>query len=283
MRLKNKIALITGATGVIGSAIARFFINDGCHVILVGRSAEAVERLKKSLDSDAQVDGYVADMAKLTSVQSLMAEVQKKYEYLDILVTAAGVYGEIGSLEQCDPAKWTEAAEVNLFGTVWCVQTAIPLLKKSRRGKIITFAGGGEGALPNFTAYVSSKGAILRFVETAAKELETQNIEINAVSPGLINSGLVQDLINAGEEKVGKEKYQEALAQVAGKVDTVSPDRAASLAVFLASEESDGLSGKNISAVWDKWEEIPNHLEEIKKSDVYNWRRIKPKDRGYEW
>lgn len=281
MILKDKIALITGAGGEIGGDIARFFVSEGCRVLAVGRSLDSLNRLKEKLNDSVEI--FMADVSKPEDVRSLMDFADKTFGRLDILVTAAGTYGEIGSIEQCDPEKWLTAIKINLFGTILSVKYALPLLKKSKKAKILTFAGGGEGAMPNFTSYVASKGAVLRFTESVAKELEKYGIEINAISPGLVNSGLARDLIRAGEEKAGKDKFEETVAQTTGKSKTVSPEKAAALAVWLASENSDGLTGKNISAVWDNYKEIPKHIAEIAKSDIYNFRRVKPKDRGYDW
>lgn len=268
MILKNKKALITGGNGVIGKTIAEFFAREGCEVITASRSGD-----------------YLVDVANPESVKNLMNLVEKKFGGLDILVTAAGIYGEIGSIDKCDPEKWLDAIKVNLYGTMLCIKYALPLFKKSEggQGKIIAFAGGGNGPLPNFTSYASSKGAVLRLVESLAEELSDDNIEINAISPGIVNSSFVRNLIKAGPERAGKEKYEAALKEVSGEAETVSPEKVAELAVFLASEKSNGITGKNISAVWDKWGEFPNHIEDIKKSDVYNLRRVRPKDRGYDW
>lgn len=284
MILKKKKALITGATGVIGKMIARFFVREGCEVLLSGRSEQALQEIKRAfLVSGAHVATHAADVSKVKDVERLMAFSGKHFGSLDILVTAAGVYGEIGTLEQCDPMKWTEAVHVNFLGTVWCVKYALPFLRKSERGKIILFAGGGEGPLPRFASYASSKGAIVRFTESIAAELSDAAIEVNAISPGLVNSGFVEDLIVAGPERVGEDRYREAKKQLAGRGGTVSPEKAAALAVFLASRASDGLTGRNVSAVWDNWQEIPGHLKGIRESDIYTWRRVKPKDRGYDW
>jgi NAD(P)-dependent dehydrogenase (short-subunit alcohol dehydrogenase family) len=273
MILKNKTALITGASGVIGKTIAEFFAKEGCNLILASRSGGHFGETKI----------HKVDVADLESIKNLMKIAEHDFGKLDILVTAAGIYGEIGTIEASDPVKWMDAVKVNLLGTMLSVKYALPLLKKSGKGKIIVFAGGGDGPLPNFTSYASSKGAVLRFVESASKELSPYGIDINAVSPGLVNSGFVQDMIKAGPGRAGEDKYKEALEQVSGEAETASPEKAAGLAVFLASGKSDGLTGKNISAVWDKWAQFPTHIEEIKQTDIYNWRRIKPKDRGYDW
>lgn len=282
MKLQNRRAIITGGTGVIGKTIARFFIREGCRVLLSGRSIEKLNAIKKELNSPL-IEIYPADVSEIKDIQKLMQEAGRIFSAVDILVTAAGVYGEIGSLEQCNAERWFEAVTINLLGTVYAIKYALPLLKEGTNAKIITFAGGGDGPLENFSAYASSKGAVLRFTETMATELQDYRISINSISPGLVSSGFTKELIKAGPERSGRQKYEEALQQVAGSGVIISPEKAAALAVFLASEESNGLTGKNISAVWDNWQDIPKHIKEIQTSDIYNWRRIKPKDRGYDW
>ena len=282
MRLKGKRAIITGGTGMIGRTIADFFIREGCHVLLSGRSIEKLNSIKKEFNSSL-LEVFPADVSEIKDVQKLIQEAGRIFPAIDSLVTAAGVYGEIGSLEQCDAERWFDAIKTNLLGTMYSVKLALPLLKQGVHPKIITFAGGGECPLENFSAYASSKGAVLRFTETVAHELKNVGISINAISPGLVNSGFVENLIKAGSDRAGRQKYEEALQQVAGTGSVVSPEKAAALAVFLASEESNGLTGKNISAVWDNWQEITKHIKEIQNSDIYNWRRVKPKDRGYDW
>lgn len=278
MILQNKIALITGATGVIGKAIAQHFAKEGAILLLSGRSRDKLEELRKEFGS---VEVCQADVSQKSDVVKLVETASKKFGRLDILVAAAGTYGAIGSIENSEPKEWLKAIQVNLLGTMMSVRYALPLLKKSERGKIITFAGGGEGALPNFTSYIVSKAGILRLTETLAQELKQDKIDINAISPGAVNSGLNQEMLKAGKNKAGEEMYQKALEQI--EQGGVSPDKAAELAVWLASDASNGLSGRNISALWDNWRDIPKHLDEIMQSDIYTSRRIKPKDRGYDW
>ncbi len=280
--IHRRLVLITGGTGMIGQTIARRFLDQQWDVIVTGSSEASFDALHQD-PVFQNVVKEVADVSSLSSVQALMQRLSERYHQLDALVTAAGIYGEIGSIEQCDPEAFTRAFSVNVFGTWWCIKYALPLLRKSDRARIITFAGGGEGALPRFTSYASSKAAVLRMTESLAEELKDFSICINAISPGLINSGFVQSLLQAGEERVGKKKYEEAQAQVAGVGGSVTPDRAAELVVFLANEPSGRLTGKNLSAVWDAWETLPEHLDDVASSDLYTSRRIKPKDRGYAW
>lgn len=260
MKLKGKHALITGHRGAIGAAIASLFANEGCEVETSGD----------------------ADVSSQADIEALMARVKKKFGTLDILVLAAGTNGSVGLFEEASPVEWMRAIETNLLGTMLCIRYSLPLLRKSGSAKIITFAGGGEWPLPRFSSYVASKAAVLRLTETLAAEL-APDVDINAISPGLVNSGLAKKLIAMGKEKVGTQMYRSTLKQLSGEEETAPPEKAAALAVFLASEASNGLSGRNISAVWDHWRDIPKHLAEIMNSDIYTARRIKPKDRGYDW
>jgi NAD(P)-dependent dehydrogenase (short-subunit alcohol dehydrogenase family) len=119
---------------------------------------------------------------------------------------------------------------------------------RERRGKIINLSGGSPSPLPNFSAYAASKAAIVRLTETLAQEVEEYNIQVNAIAPGAVNTALTDALLAAGPA-AGEEMLAQARRQ---KEDGgVPPERAAALAVFLASEASDGLSGRLISAVWD--------------------------------
>ncbi len=280
---KDKTIVITGATGVIGTAVAERFAHAGWRILLSARSAEKLAALQNTLVPQAATLIFAADLSRPEEVKKLFGFAEKKFGSLDLLVTAAGSYGEIGALEEADLVYWRDAIEVNLFGTVSAIKYALPLLKKGKGKSIVAFAGGGEGPLPNFSSYASSKGAILRLVETLAAEFAPDGIAINAISPGQVNSGLTDALVKAGPRRSGAKKYAEALRQISGEEKTTSPAEAAKLVFFLSSKEAQGVTGKNISAVWDKWRDLPAHIRELAKTDIYTWRRIKPKDRGYDW
>ena len=148
--------------------------------------------------------------------------------------------------------------------------------------KIIQLSGGGATSpLPYISAYAASKAGIVRFMETLAEEVRADGIDINSIAPGALNTRLLDEVLSAGPEKVGRPFYDRALKQ---KADGGAPlERGAALAVFLASSGSDGITGKLISAVWDPWEEFPMHMEDLQKTDIYTLRRIVPKDRGFSW
>ena len=135
--------------------------------------------------------------------------------------------------------------------------------------------------MPFISAYAASKAAIVRFAETLAEEVKDDGIDVNSIAPGALNTRLLDEVLEAGPQKVGKAFYKKALDQK--KEGGVPLELGAELSVFLASELSDGITGKLISAVWDPWKTFPEHLDELKKTDIYTLRRIVPKERGMEW
>jgi len=155
-------------------------------------------------------------------------------------------------------------------------------MKTNRYGKIINLSGGGATApLPFISSYAASKAGVVRFTETLAEETKGLNIDVNAVAPGALNTRLLDEVISAGPQAVGKDFYMKALKQ---KQDGGVPlEVGAELCVFLASSESDGITGRLISAKWDPWKFLPDHQQELIGSDIYTLRRIVPEDRGKKW
>jgi 3-oxoacyl-[acyl-carrier protein] reductase len=187
------------------------------------------------------------------------------------LICAAGVYGPIGNFGDLDLSEWIKALDINLVGTARTIHAALPGLKKNGAGRIILMSGGGQGAMANFSSYVTSKGGIWRLTETLAAELKEANIFVNAIAPGAVNSKLLDDLLEAGPERVPKEIYERSVEQK--KKGGASPDKAAELSLYLLSDESRGLTGKTLSALWDPYRDFAD-LEEISAQDIFCMRRV---------
>jgi 3-oxoacyl-[acyl-carrier protein] reductase len=158
----------------------------------------------------------------------------------------------------------------------------LPIFRAAGSGKIVNLSGGGATApLPRLSAYAASKAAVVRFTETLAEELRGTRIDVNAVAPGALNTRLLDEVLAAGADKVGKSFYERALKQ---KAEGGAPlDKGAALCAFLLSDESAGISGRLLSAIWDPWSELPARRAELAESDIYTLRRIVPKDRGRDW
>jgi 3-oxoacyl-[acyl-carrier protein] reductase len=158
----------------------------------------------------------------------------------------------------------------------------LPHFKGRRAGKIIALSGGGATKpMPFFSAYAATKAAVVRFVETLAAEVAEFGIDCNTVAPGALNTRLLAEVLAAGPEKVGGDFYKASLRQKETGGDSL--ETAARLCVFLASPQSDGITGRLLSARWDPWADLPRWREELRRSDVYTLRRIVPEDRGLKW
>jgi NAD(P)-dependent dehydrogenase (short-subunit alcohol dehydrogenase family) len=283
--LTGRQALITGASQGLGLAIAREFLTDGASVFICGRDAAALERARAELaplcGAGQEVAARPADVADLEEVESLVIAATERFPALSILVNNAGVHGPKGPIWDVDWREWVQAIEINLYGSVLAARALVPQLRRLGHGKIIQLSGGGATSpRPGLSAYAASKSAIVRFVETLALELREDHVDVNAIAPGALNTRLLDDLIAAGPDKVGKAAHERALEQQRSGGTPLK--RGAELAVWLASSDSDGITGKLLSAVWDPWRELPAHRTDL-NSDVYTLRRIVPADRGLDW
>jgi NAD(P)-dependent dehydrogenase (short-subunit alcohol dehydrogenase family) len=286
MKLQGKSAIITGASLGLGRVIAEAFVREGAQVLICARNAESLEQaageLRKLAATGQKIVPRACDVSVPAQVEELINCAIREFGACDILVNNAAIHGPKGPLEDNAWEEWRQALEVNLFGTVWPCRAVIPQMKKQGRGKIINLSGGGAtGPRPFFTAYATAKAAVVRFTETLAEELREHHIEVNAIAPGAMKTRLIADGLAAGPDKIGAKAYAE-LERI-NDTGGDSPEEAAHLAVFLASAESDDITGKLISARWDPWREFPDHKEELITSDLYTLRRIVPKDRGKTW
>jgi len=221
-------------------------------------------------------------VSKQSDVKKIINLTIKKFGKCNILVNNAGIYGPKGKIENINWKDWKKTIEINLFGSILMCKNLIKYFKKKKYGKIIQLSGGGAtNPLPNLSAYATSKAAIVRFMETLALEVRDFNIDINSIAPGALNTKMLDEVIKSGPNKVGSDFYRRALKQK--KTGGTSLNYGADLAVFLASSESDGISGRLISAVWDNWKEWPKHINKLSNSDVYTLRRIIGRDRGFSW
>lgn len=284
--LEGRAAIITGANRGLGLAIAEAYVKAGADVMLCARDAGALAAAREAVAASARPGQRVLaeplDVADQAAVQRFVASTVERLPELCVLVNNAGVYGPKGSIEAVEAGEWVRAIEINLFGSVFMSAAVVPHFKRRKYGKIVQLSGGGAtNPLPRLSAYAASKAAIVRFAETLAEELRDDGIDVNAIAPGALNTRLLDEVLEAGPERVGAVFYEKALAQ---KAQGGAPlDKGAGLAVFLASAASDGITGKLISAIWDPWQELPRHGEVLRASDVYTLRRIVPKDRGLDW
>lgn len=285
MKLEGRCAIITGANQGLGFEIARAFLREGANILICARDkarlSNAQEHLMGFARKDQQVIAEVADVAREEDVIRIVGRATSEFGNVQILVNNAGIYGPKGTIDDVNWTEWVRTIEINLLGSVLMCRHLIPHMRERGYGKIVQISGGGAtNPLPRISAYATSKAAIIRFAETLAEEMREYRIDVNAVAPGALNTRLLDEVLEAGPEKVGAKFYERAMKQ---KAEGGAPlDRGADLCVFLASAASDGISGKLLSAIWDPWEELNRHVLDL-AGDVYTLRRILPKDRGFDW
>lgn len=284
--LKNKVAIITGANQGLGLEIAKKYAAAGANLMLCARNGilleSALVEVKKYISDDQIVLAQRVEISNQNDVSSVVESTLKQLGACQILVNNAGIYGPKGDVENVDWDEWIKAIEINVYGSVLMCRKLMGHFKQQRYGKVIQLSGGGAtNPLPKISAYAVSKAAIVRFSETLAEEVRGFGIDVNALAPGALNTRMLDEVITAGPEVVGRDFYERSLKQK--KTGGASIDRAAELALFLASPLSDGITGKLISATWDNWEEWPNHISELNTTDAFTLRRIVGRDRSIDW
>jgi 3-oxoacyl-[acyl-carrier protein] reductase len=283
MNLTGRTAIITGASQGLGKAIAERFVAAGADVFLVARGeAELCKTADELARSGRRVEIMTADVADDAACRAVVERAIRVFGHVTALVNNAGVYGPMGRIEDVDWSQWVSAMQVNLFGTVQMCRHLIPHLRKRGYGKIVNLSGGGATApLPMISAYAGSKAAVVRLTETFAEELKDARVDVNAIAPGALNTRLLNEVLSAGPEKVGKQFYERSLKQ---RDEGGAPlAKGADLATFLVSADSDGITGRLLSAVWDPWPTLPERRDQLAKGDIYTLRRIVPEDRGQKW
>ncbi|HJT90074.1 MAG TPA: SDR family NAD(P)-dependent oxidoreductase [Bryobacteraceae bacterium] len=268
--LREKTVLITGAGRGIGKRLAMGFADAGAHVGLLSRSQAELDLAKLEIE---QAHGNAlrirADVRDLEQMCAAVDRVRSHFGGLDVVIGAAGVMGPVGPFVGSRPKAWNEAIEINLLGAANTCRAALPPMIEKRSGKIILIAGGGAAyARPNFSAYAAGKTAVVRLAECLAEEVRDHNVQVNCMGPGPTYSHMTDEVLHAGEEKAGRKEIEDAeRVRITGGV---SPEKQIKLALFLASERSNHISGKLIH-VNDDWKRFE---QQNINPEIYTLRRV---------
>ena len=241
-RLEGKVAVITGAASGIGRAAAILFAREGAKLVLADVYEEGLKETLKLVEKEGgEAIVKKTSVAVEEEVKDLIDLALKTYSQIDIVCNNAGITGRLANLEEQDREDWFKVYEVNVLGAVFTTKHVAKHMQERKSGAIVntaSVAGIRSGAGGN--AYSASKAALINFTQTAACDLGGHNIRVNAVCPGLIETGMTKPVFD--------------LARVKGKFDKLGsrcelrrygrPEEVASAILFLASDEASYVTGQ---------------------------------------
>jgi len=245
MRLKDKIAIVTGGGKGIGKAISLAFAREGAAVVVAGRTLSA---LKETCDEIRSM------RRKAIPIQLLVSQTINTFGRVDILVNNSGVAGPIVKLADMDLAKWNETIAIDLTGSMLACREVLKSMIPRRSGSIINIvseggrAGDGKSGFPLRSAYCAAKMGLIGVTETLAIEVGEFNIRVNAVSPGPVNGGHITNAM-MGKARATKRPFEEIMKDLAAgsSLKRISEEsEVASAVVFLASDEASAITGQTL-------------------------------------
>ena len=225
MKLKDKVALITGGGRGIGKAIALAYAREGAKLALCARNAAELEQTVNEIRAlQIETEGWTCDVALEEPVKAFVANAHKKFGRIDVLVNNAGVMTRPTPITELDAKKWDYTIAVNLRGPFLVTQAVLPIMMKQKSGSIINVSSMiGRGAYANFIAYATSKWGLEGFTQTLAAEVRSSNIHVNSIEPGYVATKLTG---YSGSK----------------------PESVTDVFVYLASDESKGITAKMLSS-----------------------------------
>lgn len=261
--------LITGASSGIGLFLARQHINRGDEVWAMARRPQ--EELWTSGEASLMPHFLTADVTSAGQCAVAAAKLSQEYP-LDAIIHCAGTQGKIGPFLSLNSTDWEKTIRGNLGGTVNTLRAFHSKLSTTR-AKIICLSGGGATkARTRFSAYAAAKTAIVRLVETLAEEWKEQPIYINALAPGALPTAMTQETLAAGADCAGLNEFRDAQRILDGGEEPWN--KLKTMVFHLLSADSDGVSGRLISAQWDAVSKINRAALSLESPDAGFLRRI---------
>jgi 3-hydroxybutyrate dehydrogenase len=252
MKLQQRIALITGGGRGIGRAIAHAFAREGADLVLASRTVAQVETVAREIADEfgARAFPFVCDVSDVTSVYRLFAAMQEEFRRgPDILVNNAGV-AESAPLTKTDDELWHRHIAINLNGTFYCTRAALPQMIERGWGRVINIASiAGKTGAPYIAAYSASKHGVLGLTRSAALEVASKGVTVNAICPGYVDTEMTTRAVENITQKtrLSAEQALDSLKQLSPQNRVIEPEEVAALALLLATEDGRGITGQAIN------------------------------------
>ncbi len=235
MRLKNKIAIITGAASGFGKGIAKKFTEEGARIIMVDINSRLLKNTSKYLNQDY----FIADVSKSSNFKSLTGYVYKKYKTVDIIINNAGITHKPKPMEKVTEEEFDKVLNVNAKSVYYCGKFIIPRMKKQKKGVVLNVAStAGLSPRPKLNWYNASKGWMITATKAMAIELAPYNVRVNAIAPVAGLTPLLKSFMGGNTRK----KKQSFLSTIPiGRFST--PQDMGNAASFLCSDEATMITG----------------------------------------
>ena len=243
IRLDGRVAVVTGAAGVIGAATMRLLAERGAKIVAVDRRQQDLQAAIRELPASAQALAVTADVTREDDVAGYVRAAVDQFGAIDVFYNNAGVEGEIAPITRYSLEAFRKVIDVNVIGVFLGLKHVLPVMLKRNRGSIINTASiAGLIGSPDIAAYSASKHAVIGLTKSAALECTATGVRVNCVCPGLIDSRMLSAIIegrNPGNAPVRNDKIVERIpARRLGHASEV-----ASIVAFLASDEASYVSG----------------------------------------
>jgi 3-oxoacyl-[acyl-carrier protein] reductase len=236
---QDRVVIITGAAGGVGTVLVDRFIRNGDQVIAVDATSDGLERLRAQYRSDARITTVVGDVSREADGQRLAEVTASAAGRADVLINCAGFF-PIVPFEQMTPSEWNRVIEVNLTGTFLVTRAILPLMSGRGWGRIINFGSASTfDGTPGQAHYVAAKAGVIGFSRSLAREVGGQGITVNVITPGLTVTQAVRD--HFPPAVLESQRSRRAIQRDETPDDLVGP------VFFLASPDSDFMSGQTIN------------------------------------
>ncbi len=249
MKLKDKVAVVTGGNGGIGRVIALSFVQEGARLVICARGEEKLRQVEKEIrDGGGEVFGVVADVGVESEVESMMAKAVERFGTIDILVNNAAAEGPTLPIHEMPGEDWRAVVDTNLNGLFYCTKYALRVMIPRRSGNILNIGSiAGVYAYPLRTPYNATKWAIIGVTQTIAAEVGPHNIRCNCVSPGPTEGERAHKVIRKRAEATGK-TFEEMKRYYMDQIPLkrfITPEEVARTALFLTSDDSSGITAQH--------------------------------------